>query len=59
LTIRGREKIPAGWESQVDTLDLRVEPVALIPVGDDKVVVQARVVAHGRSSDMSLTDSQQ
>src|ERR1700746_2401400 len=57
VPIRGKEKLRAAWESQVEAIDLRVEPMELIRVGDDKVVVQLRLVAHGRSSEMSLTDS--
>jgi ketosteroid isomerase-like protein len=54
--IRGKENLRAAWERQVEALDLRVEPVELIAVGD-KVVVRARLVAQGRSSELSSTDS--
>jgi ketosteroid isomerase-like protein len=57
LPLRGKEQIRAAWESQVEALDLRLETVEFVPVGDDKVVVQARMFAHGRSSELSLTHS--
>jgi ketosteroid isomerase-like protein len=57
LPLRGKEQVRSAWESQVEAIDLRIEPVEFIPVGDDKVVVQLRLVAHGRSSKLSLTHS--
>jgi ketosteroid isomerase-like protein len=55
--IRGKEQIRAAWESQVAAVDLHAEPDDFIAIGDDKVVVPMRLIAHGRRSDMSLTAS--
>jgi ketosteroid isomerase-like protein len=55
--VRGKEELRAVWESQVDALDLRAEPEEFIPVGDDKVIVPMRMVAHGSGSEISLTAS--
>jgi ketosteroid isomerase-like protein len=53
--VRGKEELRAVWESQVEAVDIRIEPDEFIPVGDNKVVVPSRMVAHGRTSEMSLT----
>ncbi len=53
--VRGKEELRAVWESQVEAVDIRVEPDEFIPVGENKVVVPMQMVAHGRSSEMSLT----
>jgi ketosteroid isomerase-like protein len=55
--VRGKAELRSVWESQVDAVDIRAEADEFIPVGDDKVVVPLRMVAHGRSSDISLTAS--
>jgi ketosteroid isomerase-like protein len=55
--VRGKAQLRAAWESQVEALDLRVEPDEFIPVGDDKVVVSMRMVAHGSASEISLTET--
>ena len=39
----------------MEAVDIRIEPDEFIPVGDNKVVVPSRMVAHGRASEMSLT----
>jgi ketosteroid isomerase-like protein len=53
--VRGKEELRAVWESQVEAVDIRIEPDEFIPVGDNKVVMPSRMVAHGRTSEMSLT----
>lgn len=52
--VRGKEQLRAAWESQVEALDLRVEPEEFIPVGD-RVIVPMRMVAHGSASEIALT----
>jgi ketosteroid isomerase-like protein len=52
--LRGRAQVKAAWESQVELLDLRIEPQEFIPV-DDKVVVTGHLSARGKRSEMSLT----
>ena len=56
-SVRGKEELRRVWQSQVETLDLRVEAEEFIEAGDDKVVVPTRVVAQGSGSDISLTES--
>ncbi|HKP89909.1 MAG TPA: GNAT family N-acetyltransferase [Thermoleophilaceae bacterium] len=53
--LRGRDEIRAAWESQVEALDVRVEPRELIPAGEDHVIVSLRMVGHGRGSDMPVS----
>ena len=55
--LRGKEQIRAAWESQISAVDLRAEPVEFIPVGDDKIVVPMRMVAHGSRSEIPLQAS--
>jgi len=55
--LRGRGQVRASWVQQIEAVDLRVEADEFIPVGDAKVVVPVRFVAHGTSSGISLTDS--
>jgi ketosteroid isomerase-like protein len=52
---RGKESVKAAWQSQVEVLDLRVEPLDFIPVSANKIVVPAKLFAKGRSSGMPLT----
>jgi ketosteroid isomerase-like protein len=52
--VRGKEQLRAAWESQVEVLDLRVEPEEFIPVGD-RVVVPMRMFAHGSASEIALS----
>ena len=52
--LRSKEQVRAAWKAQVETMDVRVEPEELIPVGDDKVVACIRLIAHGHGSGMSL-----
>jgi ketosteroid isomerase-like protein len=52
--VRGKEELRAIWESQVEAVDLRAEPDEFIAVGDDKVVVPGRMLAHGSESEISL-----
>jgi ketosteroid isomerase-like protein len=56
-SVRGKDELRVVWESQVEAVDLRVEPEEFIPVGDHKVVVPLRMVAHGSGSEISLTRS--
>jgi ketosteroid isomerase-like protein len=53
-TVRGKEELLAVWKSQVEAVDLRVEPVEFIPAGD-KVIAPMRMVAHGSGSEIELT----
>ena len=53
--VRGKEELRAVWESQVEAVDLRVEPEEFIAVGDDKVIVPSRMVAHGSGSEIALS----
>jgi ketosteroid isomerase-like protein len=53
--VRGKEELRAVWASQVEAVDLRVEPEEFIPAGDDKVIVPSRMVAHGSGSDIPLS----
>jgi RimJ/RimL family protein N-acetyltransferase/ketosteroid isomerase-like protein len=53
----GKDEIRTAWESQVQALDLRVEPDALIPVGDRTVVVPARSLGRGSGSDVPVSAS--
>ncbi|SRR6266545_3512098 len=55
--VQGKDELRAIWESQVEAVDLRAEPDEFIAVGDDKVVVLMRMVAHGRGSEVPLTAS--
>jgi ketosteroid isomerase-like protein len=52
--VRGKEELRAVWESQVEAVDLRVEPEEFIAAGD-KVIVSSRMVAHGSSSEIALS----
>jgi ketosteroid isomerase-like protein len=53
----GHDAIRAAWESQTEAVDLRIEAAEYIPVGADKVVVPARLLAHGRASDAFVEES--
>ena len=53
--VRGKEELRAVWESQVEAVDIRLEADEFIPVGDTKMVVASRMVAHGTSSEISLS----
>jgi ketosteroid isomerase-like protein len=53
--VRGKEELRGVWESQVEAVDLRVEPEEFIAVGDDKVIVPSRMVAHGSGSEIALS----
>lgn len=55
--LRGKEEIRAAWESQVETLDLRIDPEEFVPAGDDGVAVPLRLVGHGRGSSMAVSES--
>jgi ketosteroid isomerase-like protein len=48
--LRGKDAIRSHWLSQVEALDVYVEPQELIPVGDSAVVVIATWRGRGRSS---------
>jgi ketosteroid isomerase-like protein len=53
--VRGKEELRAVWESQVEAVDIRIEPEEFIAAGDDKVVVPSRMVAHGSGSEIALS----
>ena len=53
--LRGKAAIKSAWTSQVETLDLKVEPQEFEPVGELSVVVVAELVAHGVGSRIRLT----
>jgi ketosteroid isomerase-like protein len=53
--LRGKEAIKEAWTNQVETLDLKVEPQQVEPVGELSVVVTAELVAHGTGSRIRLT----
>jgi ketosteroid isomerase-like protein len=55
--LRGPAQVKAAWKSQVELLDLRIEPQEFIPVGSNKVVVMAEWIAKGKASGMPLTRS--
>ena len=55
--VHGKEELRAVWESQVAAVDIRFEPEEFIAAGDDKVIVPARMVAHGSSSEITLSAS--
>ena len=52
--VRGKEELLAVWRSQVEALDIRVEPEEFIAVGD-KVIVPSQMVARGSGSEITLT----
>ena len=52
--VRGKEELLAVWKSQVEAVDLRLEPDEFIVVGD-KVIVPMRMVTHGSGSEITLT----
>jgi ketosteroid isomerase-like protein len=53
--VRGKDELRAVWESQVEAVDLRLEPEEFIAAGDDKVVVPSRMEARGRGSEIALS----
>jgi ketosteroid isomerase-like protein len=55
--IHGKKELRAIWESQVETVDIRVEPEKLIPAGDDKVIAPTAMVGRGRESEINLSAS--
>jgi ketosteroid isomerase-like protein len=55
--LRGKAQVKAAWESQVELLDLRVEPREFIAVDANNVVVTAQLVVKGKGSGMPLTRS--
>jgi ketosteroid isomerase-like protein len=54
--VRGKAELLAVWKSQVEAVDLRVEPEEFIPLGD-KVIAPMRMVVHGSGSEIELTSS--
>ena len=52
--VRGKQELRAVWESQVEAVDLRVEPEEFIPIGEHKVAVVMQLVAHGSASEITL-----
>jgi ketosteroid isomerase-like protein len=55
--VRGKEELRAVWESQVEAVDIRFEPEEFIAAGDHKVIVPAQMVAHGSSSEITISAS--
>jgi ketosteroid isomerase-like protein len=53
--VRGKEELRAVWESQVEAVDIRLEPEEFIAAGDDKVIVPSRMVARGSGSEIALS----
>jgi ketosteroid isomerase-like protein len=53
--VRGKEELRAIWESQVEAVDIRVEPEEFIAAGDDKVIVPSVMVARGSGSEITLS----
>jgi ketosteroid isomerase-like protein len=52
--VRGKEELRAVWESQVEAVDIRLEPEEFIAAGD-KVIVPSRMVARGTGSEIALS----
>jgi ketosteroid isomerase-like protein len=52
--VRGKEELRAVWESQVEAVDIQLEPEEFIAMGD-KVVVPVRMVGRGSTSDIPLS----
>jgi ketosteroid isomerase-like protein len=52
--VRGRRELRAVWESQVEAVDLRVEPEEFVAVGAYKVIVPVRMIARGTGSEIRL-----
>ncbi|MFL5898645.1 MAG: nuclear transport factor 2 family protein [Solirubrobacterales bacterium] len=55
--VRGKEELRAVWESQVEAVDIRLEPEEFIEAGDDKVIVPTVMVARGSGSEITLSAS--
>jgi ketosteroid isomerase-like protein len=53
--VHGKQELRAVWESQVEAVDIRVEPEEFIAAGDDKVIVPSRMVARGTGSEIALS----
>jgi ketosteroid isomerase-like protein len=53
--VRGKDELRAVWESQVEAVDLRLEPEEFIAARDDKVVVPSRMAARGSGSEIALS----
>lgn len=53
--VRGKEELRATWESQVESVDLRLEPKEFIAAGDHKVIVPSLMVARGSGSKILLS----
>ena len=51
--VRGKAELLAVWKSQVEAVDIRVEPEEFISVGN-KVIAPMRMVAHGSGSEIDL-----
>src|SRR5215213_6375167 len=51
--VRGKAELLAVWNSQVEAVDIRVEPEEFISVGN-KMVTPMRMVAHGSGSEIDL-----
>ena len=51
--VRGKAELLAVWKSQVEAVDIRVEPEEFIPVGN-KVIAPMRMCARGSGSAIEL-----
>ena len=51
--VRGKAELLAVWRSQVEAVDIRVEPEELIPVGNN-VISPVRMCARGSGSAIEL-----
>ena len=54
--VRGKAELLAVWKSQVEAVDIRVEPEEFISVGN-RVVAPMRMLARGSGSEIELTTS--
>ena len=53
--VRGKEELRAVWESQVEAVDIRLEPEDFVAAGDDKVIVPSVMLARGSGSELALS----
>ena len=51
--VRGKAELRAVWESQVEAVDLHIEPEDFIAAGD-RVIVPSRMLARGAGSEIAL-----
>ena len=56
VPLRGAQAVREEWESQVEAVDLLVEPEEFIAVGPETVVIPARMVVRGSGSEVTLAE---